>query len=66
MAKRKTSKDNGKSIRKKLATLVTTSGKNKEVVEKSMEKEANEHELTSGDDTDSDIDGAKVQQYMPD
>ena len=28
MAKRKTSKDNGKSIRKKLATLVTTSGKN--------------------------------------
>mgnify|MGYP003483675709 FL=1 len=66
MAKRKQTKDNGKSIRKKLATLVTTSGKNKEVVEKSMEKEANEHELTSGDDTDSEMDSAKVRYYLPD
>ena len=66
MAKRKTSKDNGKSIRQKLSTLAKTSERSKEIVEKSMDKEANEDELTSGDDTDLDIDGAKVQQYMPD
>ena len=60
MAKRKQTKDNGKSIRQKLSTLAKTSGRSKEIVEKSMDKEANEHELTSGDDTDSDVDGAKV------
>ena len=66
MAKRKQKKDNGKSIRQKLLTIAKTSGRSKEIVEKSMDKEANEHELTSaGDNTDSDIDGAKVRQYMP-
>ena len=66
MAKRKQTKDNGKSIRQKLSTLAKTSGGSKEIVEKNMDKDANEHELTSGDDTDSDMDGAKVRRYMTD
>ena len=64
MAGRKQKKDSGKAFRQRLAKLAKTSGGRKDVGEEGTEKEAHEHEATSEEDTDTDMEGNKVQPYM--
>jgi hypothetical protein len=64
MAGRKQKKDSGKAFRQRLAKSNKTSGGRKAVVEEGAEKEAHEHEATSEEDTDTDMEGNKVQPYM--